>query len=89
MLLKIKFSNKQILTLGDKITVKLIEVNPDKGIVEFDIVGMTMLKERRDLSSVRRRSTNRNAKDAKVKAKKHVRNKNYRNQRSAKPTRRK
>lgn len=40
---KLYFSDNKILTIGDKVTVKLTEINETRGIVEFDLVGFTNL----------------------------------------------
>lgn len=82
----IKFNDKKTMTIGDNIKVKLTDVNPEKGIVEFDIIGYTMLKERRITKS--RIPRNKKPKDAKPGVKRNPRNKNFRNSKKTKPTRR-
>ncbi|MGL5020934.1 MAG: ribonuclease R family protein, partial [Mycoplasmatales bacterium] len=89
---KISFNNKTQLTIGDKIKVILTEVDINKGLVEFDIVGYTMLKERRDRQARSKSVRKPKGQDSGRSRDKKNPNKSYRNQRTAKagkPTRRK
>jgi ribonuclease R len=83
---KVIFSNKTQLTIGDKIKVVLTEVDTNKGLVEFDIIGYTMLKERRDRNVSGPRSRRKNEDQGPTRFKRN-KNKSYRNQKTPKPSR--
>ncbi len=41
---KLHFSDGKVLTLGDRVPVKLIETNENKGLVEFELLGYTRVE---------------------------------------------
>ncbi len=64
---KVMFSDKTVLTLGDKVKVKLESVNEERGIVEFELVEYTMVKgtdkdRRKKVINNRKGSTNKDKK---------------------------
>lgn len=79
---KIHFSDKKIMTIGDIVQVKLIEVNETRGLVEFELVGYTTIKRSSSkvIRSTKKRKDGKKVEEpSKKRRRTNRKNKNYRN----------